>query len=344
MARPERAFSQRSACTSGREANRPAKKATFAAMALCRRTGCAGLLVCLASGDGFRPYRSPAAARLSGPVTDVHIHGADLHVEDTGGQGEPVLFLHGFMFDGRQYERQVAAFRDRYRCLTLDFRGQGRSSSPRGGYRMDQQTADVLAVIRRLRLPPVHLVGLSMGGFVAQRIAARTPELLRSLTLLNTSARPHQVSKVPLLLALTAIARIVGIGPRPIVSATERELYGRAFRVDPERTGQREVWRRRWSVADRAGLARTMLGVLARPDMRPELADIVVPTLLIAGEDDVSLPPGLSEEMHRLIPGARLVVLAGTGHSSPIEDPEAVTGALAQFLDGLGEAASRMSE
>lgn len=272
-------------------------------------------------------------------MTTVHVHGADLHLEDTGGPGEPVLFLHGFMFDGRQYERQVVALRDRYRCLTVDFRGQGRSSCPRGGYRMEQQTADVLAVIRRLGVAPVHLVGLSMGGFVGLRIAARSPELLRSLTLLNTSARPHQVSKVPLLVALTVIARIVGIGPRPIVSAAERELYGRAFREAPERAGEREEWRRRWRGADRAGLARTMLAVLGRPDMRRELVDIGVPTLVVAGGDDVSLPPRLSEEMHRLIAGSRLVVVPGAGHSSAIEDPEAVTGALAGFLDGLRGAA-----
>jgi pimeloyl-ACP methyl ester carboxylesterase len=239
------------------------------------------------------------------------------------------------MFDGRQYERQVAELRERYRCVTVDFRGQGRSTSARGNYGMDEQTADVIAVIRALQLAPVHLVGLSMGGFVGLRVAARRPELLRSLTLLNTSARRHQMSKVPLLLALTGIARIVGIGPRLIVSAAERELYGRRFRDAPDRAGEREVWRRRWRAADRAPLARTMLAVLVRADVRQDLPHIVVPTLIIAGGDDASLPPYLAEEMHRLIPGSRLVVVPGVGHSTPIEDPETVTRVLQHFLDGL---------
>ena len=78
----------------------------------------------------------------------IRVHGADLHYEDTGGTGEPVLFLHGFLFDGRQYEAQVAALRDQYRCLTLDFRGQGRSAASRGGYQTEQLTADVLAAGR----------------------------------------------------------------------------------------------------------------------------------------------------------------------------------------------------
>lgn len=163
---------------------------------------------------------------------------------------------------------------------------------------------------------------------VGQRIAARTLGLLRSLTLLNTSARPNQMSKVPLLLALTGIAR-------PVASATERQFYGRRFRDDPDRALAREVWRERWRAADRAALARTMLAILGRADMRAELPDVVVPTLIVAGGDDASLPPLLSGEMHRLIPGSRLAVLPGVGHSSPIEDHEAVPRSLQQFLDGL---------
>lgn len=105
----------------------------------------------------------------------VRVHGVDLHVEDSGGSGETVLFLHGFLFDGRQYQAQIGALRETFRCVTVDFRGQGRSGPARGGYQVEQHAADVLAVIRRLGLAPVHLVGLSMGGFVAMRLAAREP-------------------------------------------------------------------------------------------------------------------------------------------------------------------------
>ena len=262
----------------------------------------------------------------------IRVHGTDLYYEDTGGSGEPVLFLHGFLFDGRQYEAQVAALRGQYRCLTLDFRGQGRSAASRGGYQTEQLTADVLAVIRALGLAPVHLAGLSMGGFAAMRIAARQPAVVRSLILLNTSAAAHPPGKVPGHLALTAVGRVAGLSGRLLTSRIEAEMYSPAFRGDRGRASQREAWTRRWAEADRPALAKTMLGIVLRPDIRDELSDIRAPTLIIAGAADTSLPPRFSHEMHSLITGSLLVELPGTGHSSPIEDPDGVTRALREFL------------
>jgi 3-oxoadipate enol-lactonase len=260
------------------------------------------------------------------------VHGADLFVQDTGGPGEPVLFLHGFLFDGRMYDAQIAALRDTFRCVTVDFRGQGRSTSARGGYQMEQHTADVLAVLRRLELAPVHVVGLSMGGFVGLRLAARQPQLLRSLTLLNSSAAAHPRSKLPRQLALAAVARVAGLSPSFVLAGVEEEMYGAAFRADPGRADVRETWRARWAAADRSSLVATLLGFMVRPDLRAELADITTPTLIVAGGADASLPPAYSAEMHELIGGSRYVALPGVGHSSPVEAPDEVTGMLRGFL------------
>jgi 3-oxoadipate enol-lactonase len=266
-------------------------------------------------------------------VAVMRVRGADLFVSDTSGDGETILFLHGFLFDGRQYEAQIDELRGRYRCVTLDFRGQGRSGSARGGYQVEQHTSDVLAVIRRLDIAPVHLVGLSMGGFVGLRIAAREPGLLRSLTLLNTSAAAHARTKFPKQLALAAVARFAGVSVPVIRSGVEAEMYGEAFRADPMRAAELEVWRQRWAGADRATLVRTLLGFMVRPDVRDELGDVTVPTLVIAGAADASLPPPYSREIHSLIAGSRYVELPDVGHSSPVEDPAGVTRALSEFLD-----------
>ncbi|MGX7732815.1 alpha/beta fold hydrolase [Rhodococcus sp. 2H158] len=266
----------------------------------------------------------------------LRVRDVDLYCEDTGGEGEPILFLHGFFFDGRMYEAQIAALRDRYRCLTLDFRGQGRSGHARTGYQLEQLTADVLTVIRRLDLAPAHLVGLSMGGFVGMRIGAREPDLLRSLTLLNTGATPHPPVKYPLHLALTAVARLLGPSPALVLRGIEKELYGEPFRSEPGREAEREVWRRRWATADRSSLAHTMLGMMVRPDIRDELPGVSVPTLIVAGQLDVEMPPRLAREMHALIPDSQLVELDGVGHSATLEDPARVTGILERFLAEIG--------
>jgi 3-oxoadipate enol-lactonase len=263
----------------------------------------------------------------------MRVRGADLFVADSSGGGEPILFLHGFLFDGRQYEAQVDALSDRFRCVTLDFRGQGRSGPARGGYQIEQLTSDVLTVIRRLDIAPVHLVGLSMGGFVGLRIAARVPGVLRSLTLLNTSAAAHARTKFPKQLALGAVARFAGVSLPVIRSGVEGEMYGEAFRTDPARTAELEVWRQRWARVDRAALVQTLHGFMVRPDVRDELGEVTVPTLVVAGGADASLPAHYSREIHSLIAGSRYVELPGVGHSSPVEDPDGVTRALTEFLD-----------
>ncbi len=269
-------------------------------------------------------------------MTHITVNGAHVHVWDSGGAGEPLVLLHGFLFDGRQFTEQIAALRADYRCITIDFPGQGGSARPRGGYATDHLTDIVVEAIRSLDVGPVHLAGLSMGGFTGMRIAARYPELVRSLTLLNTSARPHPLAKFPKQVLLAVVARVAGVGLPPVIHGAEKEMYGTAFRTDPATLPIRETWRRRWAAADRAALVGTLAGFMARPDFRPELARITAPVLIIAGAEDASLPPHLSGEMHALMPGSRLVVVPGAGHSSPMESPETVTAALRAFISEVG--------
>src|SRR3954469_24867154 len=117
------------------------------------------------------------------------IRGVQLYYEDTGGPGEPIVFSHGLLWNSNLYSRQIEALRGRYRCIAYDHRGQGRSTAPPGkGIDLRTVYEDAVAFIQALGLAPCHFVGLSQGGMVGLRVAARHPELLRSLTLLDTSA------------------------------------------------------------------------------------------------------------------------------------------------------------
>src|SRR5215470_11987860 len=121
----------------------------------------------------------------------IEVNGATIAYTDAGPATAPtVLFGHGLLFGGWMFGAQIQALRAEYRCVTIDWRGQG-GSPPAGRHDMDTLTADAVALIEALALAPVHFVGLSMGGFVGQRLAARHGHLLRSLTLLDTSAGPE---------------------------------------------------------------------------------------------------------------------------------------------------------
>ena len=140
---------------------------------------------------------------------------ATIAYSDTGAPPEradapAVFFGHALLFSGWMFHPQIAAPKSQYRCVAIDWRGQGDSPAANDGYDMDTLTDDAVALIESLRVAPVHFVGLSMGGFVGQRIDARRPELIRTLTLLDTSAGPQRdATKFKL---LSTVFRVTGIG------------------------------------------------------------------------------------------------------------------------------------
>jgi pimeloyl-ACP methyl ester carboxylesterase len=270
------------------------------------------------------------------------VDGASVAYIDTGAPaGRPdaptVLFGHGLLFGGWMFAAQVEALRAEYRCLTIDWRGQGDSPPARSGYDMDTLTGDAIALVDHLGRAPVHYVGLSMGGFVGQRIAARRPELIRSLTLLGSSAEPESRRgrvEYPL---LSVIYRL--LGPAPVRSSVEKVMLGPAFRADPRSKAIVDDWMQRLSRCDRRAIQRAVLAVANRSGVTSELPAIKAPTLVAVGEHDAATPPERSRKIAGLIPGARLEIIPDSGHSSAIEQPDAVTELLRSFLHEVDAAA-----
>lgn len=261
--------------------------------------------------------------------------GAIVAYSDTGlpaaGPDAPtVVFGHGLLFSGWMFSAQIEALRDRYRCVAIDWRGQGDSPAARSGYDMDTLTRDAVEVIERVGGRPVHYVGLSMGGFVGQRLAARRPDLVRSLVLLDTSAEAEDVAAALRERLLAAVYRYGGIAPvrRPV----ERLMFGPTFRGDPANRRLIDEWVRRLARCDRDGIRRAVLGVAKRSGVTDEIGSITAPTLVIVGADDAATPPVRARRLAELIPGAHLEIVPDCGHSSTVEQPAAVTALICSFL------------
>src|SRR5690349_3655891 len=138
----------------------------------------------------------------------LQVDGATLWYEEHGSGPETVVFAHGLLWSGRMFDAQLAELADRFRCVTFDCRGQGRSEVTAGGYDMETLSDDAAALIQALGCAPCHCVGLSMGGFIGMRLAARRPELVRSLVLMETSADPEPAENAP---RYRLLGRIVGV-------------------------------------------------------------------------------------------------------------------------------------
>lgn len=265
----------------------------------------------------------------------IDVPGAVVAYSDTGvPAGMPdapaIVFGHGLLFGGWMFRAQVAALKDRYRCVTIDWRGQGESPAARDGYDMDSLTSDAVGLITRLGIAPVHWVGLSMGGFVGQRLAARHGELLHSVTLLDTSADAEEPATVRERRQLALFQVLFGL--RPVLGKVKPLLFGSGFLADPGSGELISEWLRRLGTARRTAVRKAVLGVAQRASVAAELGGITVPALVAVGADDRATPPAHSRRIAAAIPGARLRVVPDCGHSSTLEQPDAISALLTEFL------------
>lgn len=270
-------------------------------------------------------------------MATIEVNGTSLYVEDTGpgSSGETIAFSHGLLWGTELFAPQIAALRARYRCIAWDHRGQGKSAPDhRHCIGIELVWQDAVALLAKLAPGPVHFVGLSMGGFVAMRTAARRPELVRSLVLIETSADPEPLENVARYRLLSNAVRVVGA--RPVASRVAPIMLGRSILSDPAR----EADRRRFMdiMTRRRDIWRAVNGVIDRAGVYDELARIVAPTLVLVGDEDVATVPAKAERIQAAIAGAKLARVPRAGHSSSVEEPEVVTKAIASFLTSIASA------
>lgn len=265
----------------------------------------------------------------------IEIGGARLHFTDEGTGNETIVFSHGLLMSGEMFAAQVAALKGKYRCITHDHRGQGKSAVTENGYDMETLTDDAAGLIEALDAAPCHFVGLSMGGFIGMRLAARRPELLRSLTLIETSAEEEEKENQPRYRMLNFIARWFGLGV--VVGRVMPIMFGKSFLTDPNRAKERARWRKHIASNHRIGITRATKGVIDRAGVAEEIGKIALPVLIMVGDEDVATIPEKSARMQRAIKGSSLVTIAKAGHSSTIEEPQAVNTALSDFLASTRE-------
>jgi 3-oxoadipate enol-lactonase len=258
------------------------------------------------------------------------VDGVELHYEERG-SGPAVVFSHGLLWSGAMFDAQVAALSSSYRCIAYDHRGQGRSATSPEPYDMERLTADAATLIEKLGATPCHFVGLSMGGFVGMRLAARRPELLRSLTLVESAADAEPRWNVPKYRAMALVARAFGF--RPLAGAVMKIMFGRTFLADAARSALRDRLRGELLALDPPRVEAALDAVIRRRPIFDELARIATPTQVVHGDEDRAIVMARATATAGAIPGAHLVVIPRAGHTASVEEPDAVTRALREFFE-----------
>ena len=230
---------------------------------------------------------------------------------------QDLLLLPGLLCDATLWQAQTMGLAGSARCLVADVTRDDTLSA---------MAARALALA--LAPPRFALAGLSMGGYLAFEVLRQAPTRVTRLALLDTSARPdtpEQAGRRRALMALTRSGQFRGVTPRLMPQLVHPDHLagpvGQAVMAMAASVG-------------RDAFLRQQAAILGRPDSRPDLPGLRLPTVVAVGEADALTPPELAAEIAAAIPGARLLRIPGCGHLPPMEAPEAVTELLRDWLEG----------
>jgi pimeloyl-ACP methyl ester carboxylesterase len=258
-----------------------------------------------------------------------------LHYEETG-SGTPVIFVHEFAADHRNWEAQMRHFGQNYRAICFAARGYPPSDIPElaESYSQNRAADDIVAVLDHLGIARAHVVGLSMGGFATLHFGFRHPARALSLCVAGCGYGAEAGQQAKFAAEAEAIAEF--LLKDGMAAFAEKYAYG-PTRVQFENKNPRGFaeFKRHLAEHSALGMANTQLGCQRRRpslyDLTGQMAALTVPTLIMTGDEDwPCLQPGLL--MKRTIPSAALVVMANAGHVINEEDPDEFNRLLGNFL------------
>lgn len=248
---------------------------------------------------------------------------------DIAGSGPLVLFLHGVGGNRTNWTEQLVALAPEFTAVAWDARGYGDSEDYEGDLAMEDFSADICRVLDHLGAERAHIVGLSMGGIIAQDFFARHPDRVLSLTLADTSRGPRTERSdawVEEFLALRRAPLLAGKTPADIAPKVLESLVGRAATEESRARLLASL-----SALRKESYIKALETVTRHvPILDP--ATVHVPVLVVCGTDDRVTPPKASRRLVELIPHARLELIEDAGHLSNVERAAEFNAALLSFL------------
>jgi pimeloyl-ACP methyl ester carboxylesterase len=245
------------------------------------------------------------------------------------GAGEPLLCIMGLGGNIHFWEFQIPAFAARHRTIVFDNRGAGRSDKPDGPYSIPMLADDAVRVMDAAGVARAHVIGISMGGMIAQDLVLRHPDRVGALVLACTFARPDETAR-----------RAQGSGLDMMKGGLDtKQLFKfmMSMVLSPEFIQREKPWLRgllekalSYGFSVEAFLAQ--LSAIMKHDAAERLKELRAPTLVMTGTADLLVPPHHSDELARLIPGATLVKMEGGTHGFNVERKDEFNQSVLDFL------------
>jgi 3-oxoadipate enol-lactonase len=259
------------------------------------------------------------------------INGMRLAYSERGRNHDTALLLiHGFPLDHRLWDGQLAGLSSLLRVIAPDLRGHGRSEMPPGPYSMDLHADDMAGLLDHLKIQKAVVAGLSMGGYIAFAFWRRHASRVQALILADTRAEPDTPQA-----RANRDASIAGVKETGAEAFAQGMLPRLLAPVNLANPGLSERALRIMASQPVAGTIAALGALRDRPDSRPTLPTINVPTLVLVGQQDSLTPPADGRVMAAAIPNADLAIVPRAGHLSPLENAREVNKLMRAFLREL---------
>lgn len=272
-----------------------------------------------------------------GTMPHLEHNGANLYYELHGTAGEPVLFIQGIGVTGRGWKPQLEGLTPHHRALVFDNRGIGQSTGAVGRLSIEAMAEDAKALMDAVGWAQCHVVGHSMGGVIAQRLAIAHRQAVRSLTLLCTVANGAEATR------MTGQILLLGIRTRLGTRAMRRRafldmIYPRAYLDNLDAAGVVRLAQALGSLfgrdlADSPPILMQQMQALRRHSCVTDLAALQdLPTLVVSATHDPIAPPRFGRKLSGCIAGARFEEITDASHAVPVQQAERINGMIAGFI------------
>ncbi len=241
------------------------------------------------------------------------------------GEGAPLVMIHGLGSSTRDWEYQIDFFKKQFKILVFDLRGHGKTDKPETPYTVDLFASDAAALIQHIFPQGANVVGHSLGGMVAFQLTLDHPELVNTLTILNSApAVIFPTIKSQLYFHLRSFD-VRFFGMKHISTQLAKMLF-----PYPDQANLRQTFIERWCENDPKAYLNSLKAFRGWTVMH-RLPSLTCPTLIITADRDYT-PVTFKEFYTRMIPNAELVVIKNSGHISNVDQPEAFNNTLMNFL------------
>ena len=254
------------------------------------------------------------------------VNSVDLNYEISG-RGTPVVFINGLTMTVNGWALQVRAFSEKHNLVRYDCRGQGESDKPDEEYTQEQHAQDLCGLLDTLNIEKTHIVGISNGGMIAQHFALNYPEKLGALVLVDTCSYVDNLLEL-IVNSWIEATRFGGGALRYDVSLpyifSESFIKSNLDKIQAMKD---------YSIAINPDKAVINLACASNNhNLKEKISEINAPTLIMAGEEDILIPPKYSKILRDRIPNSKMVTIKDCGHVPPIEKPEEFNNLVLRFL------------